>query len=83
MAAPRMSVADREREVREAAARKRGLSARLGGLGVVLLFLGGVATLLSPENVVAFLVVMVVGILLVGAALMMVMGSVSELTKDR
>lgn len=81
-AAPaKMSAADREREAREAAIRRRKLSIRLGSLGVLLLFLGGVGVILEPAYVAELLAVMVLGVLLVVAALLLVLSLVWDVTK--
>ncbi|OGS47213.1 MAG: hypothetical protein A3K66_00370 [Euryarchaeota archaeon RBG_16_67_27] len=85
MAPPRTTAAEREREAREAAVRRRGLSARVGTVGVVLLFLGGIGTILSPENVATMIGVIVVGIVLVLAALLLISDAVRDvkaLTKN-
>ena len=76
----RTTAAEREREAREDAARKSKLGMRVGTTGVIVLFLGGVATLLLPDWIVAFLGVMVLGILLVLAAFLLMRGSVAEVT---
>ena len=85
MAPPRTTAAEREREAREAAVRRRGLSARVGTVGVVLLFLGGIGTILSPENVATMIGVIVVGIVLVLAAFLLIQDAVRDvkaLTKN-
>jgi len=85
MAPPRTTAAEREREAREAAVRRRGLSARVGTVGVVLLFLGGIGTILSPENVATMIGVIVVGIVLVLAAFLLISDAVRDvkaLTKN-
>jgi hypothetical protein len=82
MERPRPTAAEREREAREEAQRKAQLSVRVGGFGVVVLFLGGLGVWLMPEEVLVFLVVMVVGILLVAAALYLVWGFAGHLRLD-
>lgn len=82
MERPRPTAAEREREAREEAQRKARLSVRVGGLGVVVLFLGGVGAWWMPQDVVVFLAVMVVGILLLVAALFLVWGFAGRLRLD-
>lgn len=82
MERPRPTAAEREREAREEAQRKARLSVRVGALGVVVLFLGGFGVWLLPEDVLAFLGVIVVGILLVVAALFLVWGFSGRLRLD-
>ena len=79
MERPRPTAKEREREAREEAQRKAHLSVRVGGLGVVVLFLGGVGAWLMPEEVYVFLGVLVVGVLLVIAALYLVWGFTGHL----
>lgn len=79
MDAPKMTAADRERLARERAAERRRRSGRLGGVGVAILFLGGVGTILAPEFVVGLLVLMSVGIVLVVAAFLLVRDGVAGL----
>ncbi|OGS62133.1 MAG: hypothetical protein A3K59_03690 [Euryarchaeota archaeon RBG_19FT_COMBO_69_17] len=79
MDAPKMTAADRERLTRERVAARRRRSGRLGGIGVALLFLGGVGTILAPEYVVGLIVVMSVGIVLVVAAFLLVRDGVAGL----
>lgn len=84
MSQPRQTLAEREREAREEAARKRALSLRLGGAGVLLLFLGGIGTVLVSDLVVAFLGSMVLGIVLLVGAFLLIRGALAgfqELTK--
>jgi len=68
MDAPRPTRAEREREAREAAMRHRRTSVRLGASGIVLLFLGAIGTILSPDAVSLLLVVMIAGLVLIVAA---------------
>lgn len=82
MERPRPTAAEREREAREEAQRKARLSVRVGGLGVVVLFLGGLGAWWMPQDVVVFLAVMVVGILLLVAALFLVWGFAGRLRLD-
>lgn len=72
MAASPTAPGRRERAAREDAMRKRGLSLRLGSLGVFLLFVGGVGTVIWPDSVATLLVVMVVGFVLVLAAFLVI-----------
>ncbi len=72
MERPLPTAAERERQEREEAQRKARLSLRVGVLGIVLLFLGGFAAWLLPDQLLVFLGVMVVGILLIVAALSLV-----------
>ncbi len=76
---PRPTAAKRERAAREEAQRKAKLSVRVGGFGVVVLFLGGLGAGLMPDEILIFLAVMVVGILLVVAALSLVWGFTGRL----
>ncbi len=82
MERPRPTAAERDREAREEAQRKAHLSVRVGGFGVVILFLGGLGAWLMPEEVLIFLGVMIVGILLVVAALYLVWGFAGHLRLD-
>ena len=82
MERPRPTAMEREREAREEAQRKAQLSVRVGGFGVVILFLGGVGAWFLPEEVLVFLGVMVVGILLLVAALFLVWGFSGRLRLD-
>ncbi len=79
MERPRPTAAERAREEREEAQRKARLSVRVGALGVVVLFLGGFGAWLMPEEVFVFLGVLLVGILLVLAALYLVWGFTGHL----
>jgi len=78
-----MKAAERERAAREEAMRRSRLSLRLGTLGVVLLFLGGVGVILFPGWTLYLLVAMVAGILLVGVAFLLVRSSVLTFTEVR
>jgi hypothetical protein len=69
---PESPIALREREAREAAVRARRTSVRLGGTGVAVLFLGAFATVLVPDQVALFLVVMGAGFVLVLAAFLVI-----------
>ncbi len=82
MERPRPTAAERAREEREEARRKARLSVRVGALGVVVLFLGGFGVWLVPEDLLVFLGVMVVGILLLVAALSLVWGFSTRLRLD-
>jgi len=80
--APRkMTAADREREAREAALRRRKLSVQVGSAGILLLFVGGLAVVLAPTDAAPFLGLMVVGVLLIAVALLLVTDLVRDLTK--
>jgi len=68
MDAPRPTRADRDREAREVGMRHRRTSVRLGTSGIVLLFLGAIGTILSPDAVSLLLVVMIAGLVLIVAA---------------
>lgn len=70
----RPTAAERERAEHEEAQRRTRLSLRLGGLGVLLLFVAGLGALVYTDVVIAFLGVMVVGILLLVSALLLVRG---------
>ncbi|HYM39362.1 MAG TPA: hypothetical protein VEY12_04340 [Thermoplasmata archaeon] len=82
MERPRPTAADRAREEQEAARRRGKLSLRLGGLGVAVLFLGGLGVYLLPDASLPFIGAMVVGILLVVVALVLVWGSPMRLRLD-
>jgi|GEM_PF-4553485 len=70
---------ERERAERERAMRRRHLSIRVGGTGLGLLFLGGIVILVAPGYLTAMLVVMVLGVVLLVAALVVVLGAVRTL----
>ncbi len=82
MERPRPTAAERAREEREEAQRKAHLSVRVGALGIVVLFLGGFGAWLLPTDLVAFLGIMVVGILLIVVALSLVWGFSTRLRLD-
>jgi NADH:ubiquinone oxidoreductase subunit H len=82
MARPRGTAAEREREAREQAQRKAKLSLRVGGLGIVVLFLSGFGVWLLPEEIALFLGGMVLGIVLVMVALSLVWGFAGRLRID-
>jgi len=82
MERPRPTAAERAREAREEAQRKAQLSVRVGGFGVVVLFLGGLGAWLMPEEVLIFLGVMVVGVVLVVVALSLIWGFAGHLRLD-
>lgn len=77
----RMTAADREREAREAAVRRRRLSVRIGSGGIFLLFVGGLAIFFVPTDVAPFLGLMVVGVILIVIAMLLVTDLVRDLTK--
>ncbi len=68
----RPTATERDRAVREEQQRKARLSLRVGGIGIVILFLGGVGAWLLPDQVLAFLIVMAAGIVLLVVALSLV-----------
>ena len=72
MESSRTTPAERAREAREAAARRRRTSVRLGTAGLVLLFAGGIGVILTPVNVAVLLGVMGIGIVFIGSALVLV-----------
>jgi hypothetical protein len=82
MVAPRRTAAERDREAREAERRKTRLSMRLGGLGVLILFLSGLGAWLVTPFILVFLAGMVVGILLILAAFLLVRGYAMRLTRE-
>ncbi len=82
MERPRPTAKEREREEREAAQRKTRTSMRLGLLGIAVLFVGGFLAWLLPDYVLAFLVVMIVGIVLIVAALSLVWSFASRFRLD-
>jgi hypothetical protein len=82
MARPRPTAAEREREAREQTQRKARLSLRVGGLGIVVLFLSGFGVWLLPEDIVLFLGGMVLGIIFVLVALLLVWGFAGRLRLD-
>lgn len=81
MTLPKMTAADREREARETAMRRRRTSIRVGSAGVLLLFLGGAGIVLSPAYVAVLLVGMIVGIGLVVVAFLLAWNLARDLTK--
>lgn len=72
MAAPDTPESLRVREARESALRKRRLSIRLGGSGILVLFFGGIGTGFYPGYVNVLLVVMVAGFVLVLLAFLVI-----------
>jgi hypothetical protein len=68
----RVPFAERQREEREAAMRKRRTSIRLGTAGLLLLFGGAIATVLRPESVGLLLVPMLGGLALVAVAFVVI-----------
>ncbi len=72
MESSRTTPAERAREAREAAARRRKTSVRLGTVGVVLLFAAGIGVILTPQNVAVLLGVMGIGIVVIASALVLV-----------
>ncbi|HEX9340377.1 MAG TPA: hypothetical protein VF992_04305 [Thermoplasmata archaeon] len=83
MESRRTTPAEREREAREAAARRRKKSVRLGAAGIALLFGGGVGVVLSPGSVAALLGVMGIGIALLFTAFLLVRTSLAEVLQAR
>jgi len=82
MARPRGTAAEREREAKEQSQRKAKLSVRVGGLGIVVLFVSGFGAWLLPEDILVFLGGMILGILLVLVALSLVWGFAGRLRLD-
>ncbi len=85
MESSRTKPADRAREAREAAVRRRRTSVRLGTMGIVLLFAGGIGVILTPVDVAVLLGVMGIGIALLAAALVVVQRPIAgllDLTKE-
>ncbi len=79
MESSRTTPAERAREAREAAVRRRKTSVRLGTLGVVLLFAGGIGVILTPENVAVLLGVMGIGIVVIASAFVLVQKPIAGL----
>jgi len=79
MESSRTKPADRAREAREAAVRRRRTSVRLGAAGLVLLFAAGIGVVLSPGNVAVLLGVMGIGIVLIGSALVLLQRPIAGL----
>ena len=82
MVPPRRMPSEREREEREATARRSQLSVRVGTVGVFLLFLAGVGVVLAPSYALPLIGVMVVGIVLLLSAFLLLRGSLLKLPED-
>ena len=72
MESRRLTGAERQREERESAVRRRRTSVRVGTGGLVLLFAGAIGVILSPANAILLIAVMVCGIVLLMAAFLLV-----------
>lgn len=82
MVPPRRTPSEREREEREATARRNQLSVRVGTVGVFLLFLAGVGVVLAPSVALPLIGVMVLGIVLLLSGFLMLRGSLLKLPED-
>jgi len=69
---PRRAAAERAREAKEQAARRRRTSIRIGAAGLFVLFASGVSVVLSPQNAAALIAVMAAGIVLLAVAFLLV-----------
>ena len=78
MQPPRVTAAERAREEREQAMRRRRTSVRIGTAGVIVLFAAGIGVVLSPSDAATLVAVMLLGIVLIGAAFLLVRPRVSD-----
>lgn len=72
MQPPGRTAAERAREAKEQAARRRRTSIRIGAAGLLVLFASGVSVVLSPQNAAALIAVMAAGIVLLAVAFLLV-----------
>ena len=79
MDVPRVTAAERVQEEREQAMRRRRTSVRIGTAGVTVLFAAGIGVVLSPSNAATLVAVMLFGIVLIGAAFLLVRPRVSDM----
>ena len=78
-----MTAAERAREERERATRRRRTSVRIGSLGLAVLFASGIGVFFSPGDAAAFLGLMAAGIVLLAIAFLLVRPKIQDVLELR